>query len=280
MVEQPWYPPGTDLSPPMPSMWSMRHSVRAGIADSAASRRALRQPFINLDEVEESLRLLRLAQPGMVPLYPGVKVPPDFVRPHLLLAPELWSDLLEINAQWFFSRPLREAMALPPEAAQFHPIELETTSDELRAKDYLWLSWLNIERNVIDPERSDCDWRDSRLWGEVCRDESGQPIQEIKAGRTMVVREDFRPRFDLFCPFEERSRTCATPALEQRVRASGCVGVGFSAFGSRYFLPHWMSDEDGLRIVYPGIIPDDLGPPPSVKQARARRAKSSAPRAD
>jgi hypothetical protein len=207
-------------------------------------------------------------------LFPGIKVPPDFIRPHLFLAPELWSDLLLINAQWFISRPLREAMRLPPEAAQFHPIELETTSDELREKDYRWLSWLNMERDVINPERSDCEWQEAR-WGypgEVFRDAAGEAIREIKTDRTMVIREDFRPRFDLFSPFEISSRICATLALEQRVRASGCVGVSFSAFGVRFGVPHWLSDEDGLRIDRPGIVADDLGPPASVKQARARRS--------
>ena len=77
-------------------------------------------------------------------------------------------------------------------------------------------------------------------------------FRQVGYPRRMVVREDFRPRFNLFRPFEAAYLVCAMPTLVQRVQQSRCLGVSFTAFGTPFGVPYWLSDEDGAQIRRPG----------------------------
>lgn len=254
-------PPNTDFNPPVPSYWELRCSFRARSADEEVGRHDSRQPVINRSEVYEAYRQLRLADVSAADLY-TLLIPKGFPRPHILLSAGLWSDLIDMGGYWLFSRRLREAMALPDAAAQFYPIDLETESEAVRAMDYQWLSRLNMQQGLVDPERSTCSWE------TVTRRSTGEEFSRIDELGELVTCASFQPNFDLFKPLEAPFLFCATDALQARVIAAGCVGVGFISFGTMALGRYWLSDEDGKRIIDPYGPPTELETPAAVLRER------------
>ena len=218
----------------------------------------LGRPLLNQDDIDRAQSIARTEhfgafEPGGDPirLFPPMNRswPADFVRPRLHLFRGFSLDIFDTAAGYFVSDRLRQAMALPDEAAQFFPVDYVDTPDEVCAIDYHWLAWVNVERDVIDLERSDG-------WDEWVNSVTGEVERSVAIGSARkIVRDGFQPRFDLFSPYENNSAICATSALERRVMAAGLSGVGFDEYGCDYIItPYWRSDERGRRIITPGVL--------------------------
>lgn len=266
----PWFPPSTDATPSLPLYWTVMPSYRAAHAHEQVGIHDRRPPVINEDELDDARRQLRndnLHASDTSTLL----VPDGFPHPHVRLSSDLWSDLLHLGSYHLYSRRLRNAMALPDDAAQFCPIDLETESDALHAKDYRWLARLNMERNVIDPELSTSTWKIKTLRS------TGEQLPVIGDFNMMVIRPSFRPRFDLFKPSEASFMHCATDALQARVMAAGCLGVSFEAFGVTKNVPWWLIDEDGKRVRDPNQPVTDVATPIRVLRERPDLIPGTAP---
>ena len=222
---------------PKPRFWDMTDSVDGNVAWVAYLDRYGYGPIENAWELQEAERLFRRNGP----FFDRPPLPSGFPQPIVSLPGPMTLDIIHTGGVDLVSEKLRNALDLPPEAAQFLPIDLRTESDHVRAMRYMWLAWLRQERDIVDRERSTCLWEDVNLYGKV-------QTQWVNSGTgTIVVRDDFVPRFDLFEPTDWPSSKCATPALEERVRAARCEGVAFYDFATPLGQPLWISDEYGLR---------------------------------
>ena len=241
-----------------PRVWRLSDTTRSRIFYGSYLERFGR-PLQNSREIDDAERLAYQQrfgnfEPGGDPirLFPPMDRPwpADIVRPRVRLAPGFSLDIFHNESLYFVSARLREAMALPAEAVQYIPVEYEDTPDDVRAVDYRWLAWVNVERDVIAWDRcvGRLDECTNAVTGEV----------ELRVGpgiRTIAVRDGFQPRFDLFSPYGNTSAFCATHTLEERVRAARLNGVGFDEYGCEDFVtPFWRSDERGPRVVRPGEL--------------------------
>ena len=241
-----------------PRFWRLSDTTRSRIFYGTYLERFGR-PVQNSKQVYHSTGLAREQrfgdfEPGGDPirLFPPMDRPwpADIERPRVRLAPGFSLDIFHNEGLYFVSARLREAMALPAEAVQYIAVEYEDTPDEVRALDYRWLAWVNVERDVIDWDR--CEGRLDACTNAV----TGEVELRVGSGvRRIAVRDGFRPRFDLFSPYGNTSAFCATNALEERVRAARLNGVGFKEYGCRDLVtPFWRSDELGVRVRTPGEL--------------------------
>jgi hypothetical protein len=232
-------------TPPQPGIWEITLSVRGhDLLGDYLPKAGRRGVLVNDDELSHAERELMFERhAGRPPPFFGTlgPLPDGFPRARLYLPEPITLDLISVQGRHFYSERLRAAMAVPDEAAQFIPVELEDSHDTAHAKGYAWLAWRYLERDVVDRERSTCRWKEGSI-----DPSTGEPSAVFERGSGRVVtRADFVPRFDLFTPVEQRSVTCVTPALEERVRKAGLVGARFDEFGANHFATYWMSDEDG-----------------------------------
>lgn len=116
----------------------------------------------------------------------------------------------------FVSKRLREAMALPPDAAQFLEVDLTESAARVQANDYKIMNIAVLE-DAIDVSSSDL------AMGRLA---PGSPEIVMSHG-DLRVAPSFHPKYEMFHDRAVRGHVLCTDALALRVLKAGCTGVRF-----------------------------------------------------
>ena len=235
----------------MQSMWAMIQSIDTFERLYEDDHDSPPIGLVNANELTDATRKFceepkfkHIEHIGLVPL------PDDF--PHVVLKlPDrgFAPDYMEPGGHHLVSRRMREAMALPPEVVQYRPVVLYSPTTDGAAQDYRELRLL-VQQPAMDLERSSFDGN------EFNNARTGARMMNIRTVNRFVLREGFRPRFDLFLLGENRFTIMATDALAERVMQAGCTSVVFIEPAGSFSGGHYRScryrTADGVAQTLPG----------------------------
>jgi hypothetical protein len=153
--------------------------------------------------------------------YGNPLIPADFIRPILRMpSSNFVPDYFILGRTMLASRKLREALAQPDHAIQYHPIELLEASVEARDQDYRWMNILACVP-AIDMQESQYTIE------EGTRYDTGEVFRFISSYDRMVIRDDISSTAALFRIAEGYGTVLASDALAERVMRARCIGVAF-----------------------------------------------------
>lgn len=214
---------------PLPAVWKWGLSDRTSRAKEIIGNRKGRLKVSNRLEVPNGLEMDAALyavrrRTGILDL-DTLALPPEVPAPRLVMPQAGFApDFFWIGPWYFASRRLREVLAQPAEVVDFVPAVLIEGGEEARVQDYA-LMRVRAVQPAMDLHLSVCDVREALGM-------NGEPLHRAVARRPMssrmVLREDLRPRTDLFRIDEDRVTILATDALALRVLAAGLTGVQFN----------------------------------------------------
>lgn len=202
----------------MTKLWVMRESLENFEHQERIININLTFGFVNSSDISRALRRFYGSLPGDAPF--SQPLPADFPTPVLRMPDKSFLPDYK-GIRHMVSARMREAMALPLEAAQFLPCQITDDSvDGTRERGYC-LMHLRVAQPAMDLEQSDCN----QEWGTSHK--TGKAYLSVTNVKRLVLRSDIEPMHDLFGIAEHPTTVLATDALAERVQRAGCTGVVF-----------------------------------------------------
>ena len=171
---------------------------------------------IDLDSLAENCTLMNGAEVFDARQAPGTMWR-NFPIAELALTMETFdADCFSWESCTFVSKRMREAMALPPDAAQFFEVDLSGSAARVQANDYKIMNIAVLE-DAIDVSQS------GLAMGRLA---PGSPEIAMSHG-DLRIPPSFHPKYDMFHDRAVRGHVFCTDSLAIRVLKAGCTGVRF-----------------------------------------------------